>query len=72
MNQVSGIEKLGNGVVDIFLRLIHGIRLLGFLGLVFEGKLLRLAYLWTVVVNVRVLSLPILLRENLLKTIVRR
>lgn len=64
MHQVRGVEELRNGSVDVLLSLIHSVGFLGFLGIILVVKLLA-AGIRTVVINVRILTLPILLGEDL-------
>lgn len=64
MHQVRGVEELRNGGINVPLSLIHSVGFLRFLRIIREVKLL-LAGIRTVVINVRVLTLPILLGEDL-------
>ena len=65
MHQVRGVEELRDGGIDVLLSLIHRVGFLGFLRIILIIKLLLAAGIRSVVINVRILTLPILLREDL-------
>ena len=64
MHQVRGVEELRNGGIDVLLSFIHSIGFLSFLRIILVVKLLA-AGIRTVVINVRILTLPILLGKDL-------
>ena len=68
MNHVCGVEKLRNSRVDILLSLCLGVRAVCELGVVSEVEHHILADIRAIVVDVRVLALPVLLREDLNRT----
>jgi hypothetical protein len=65
MDQIRRVEELGNGGVDVLLRFVHGFRLFRFLGIVGEIELLAAAGIGAVVLHELVLTLPVLLCEDL-------
>lgn len=65
MDQIRRVEELGNGGVDVLLSFVHGIRLFRFLGIVGEMEFLAAAGIGTVVLHELVLTLPVLLCEDL-------
>jgi hypothetical protein len=68
VDHVGGVEELGDGCVDVLLSLLEGIGALSLLGSVLEVEHLLGATIRAVVVDVRVLALPVLLSEDLIDT----
>ena len=64
MHQVRGVEELRDGGIDVLLGLVHSLSFVGFLRIICVVKLLA-AGIGTVVINVGVLSFPVLLSEDL-------
>ena len=52
MNHVGGVKELGDGRVDILVRLVLGIRLVRQLGRVGEVECFRISSIWAGVLDV--------------------
>ena len=64
MHHVRGVEELRDGGIDVLLGLRHSVSFVGFLRIIRVVKLLG-AGIGTIVVNVGVLTFPVLLSEDL-------
>ena len=69
VDQVGRVEKLGDRRVDVLLRLLKSIGPVCDLRVVGEVENLALATIRTIVVNEGVLAFPVLLSEDLQRTI---
>lgn len=69
MDQVGRVEKLGDRCVDVLLRLLESIGPICDLWVVGVVENLVLATIRTIVVNEGILAFPVLLSEDLQKTI---
>ena len=67
MDHIRSVEELGNRSVDIFLCFVQGVWLLRYQRFIFIIENVAFASVRSVIVNVRITSLPVLLCEDLLK-----
>lgn len=65
MYHVRGVEELGNSGVNVLLRLCIGVGVVCELWAVLVVEYLLLASVRAVIVDVRILALPVLLRKDL-------
>ena len=64
VNHVGGIEQLGDGEVDVLLRLLQSILVGGGLGIIMKVEFAILSAIWSVIGNIGVPTLPIFMGED--------